>query len=234
MTFTITKFDPKAPNILDSLEKAGWKATEEAIEYLKDVSKNGSFSIRFDDLMNIDATKLTTFTEKDKIINASEFNNGLHAISSIEATDWNDTITINQITNTYVLGTFGRGLFATHETVDVFGRKGDDEIINKHQNNAETIPNPVIVNAYGGEGYDQFASYGNSRMHVQDMEMGETFTVDGSNTNAGYLNPELWGIGYPQSGGRAITHQVNVDEGEALMRLTNEQGNSVFVLVPDI
>lgn len=234
MTFRITKFDPKAPNILDSLQRAGWKAPEETIEYLKDVSKNGTFSIQFGDFTNIDMTKLTTFTEKDKIINGSEFNNGPHAISSIEATDWNDTITINQLTNTYVVGTFGRGLFATRETVDIYGRKGDDAIINNHQNNAETSPNPVIVNAYGGCGYDQFASYGDSKMHVQDMELGETFTVDGSNTSAGYVNPESWGIGYPQSSGQAITHQVNVDEGEALMRLTNEQGNSVFVLVPEI
>jgi len=32
----------------------------------------------------------------------------------------------------------------------------------------------------------------------------------------------------------AITHQVNVGEGEELIRLTDEQGNSVFVLVPEI
>ena len=234
MIFTVTKFDPKAPNILDSLEKAGWKAPEETIEYLKNISKNGYFSIRFEALTGIDATKLTTFTEKDRVTNDVDIHNGLHALSSIEATRWNDTITINQIPYNYVVGTYGRGVFATHETIDVYGYEGDDEIINYHQNDADASSFPAVVNAYGGCGYDQFASYGNSRMHVQDMELGETFTVDGSNTSAGYVNPETWGIGYPQSGGMAITHQVNVGEGEELIRLTDEQGNSVFVLVPEI
>ena len=226
--FKITKFDPKAPSIFESLEKAGWKAPQETVEYLKEVSQKGLFSLHFTDPANFDATSLTTFTEADAVVSHEDIQDyGLLGVSSdIFGSKWNDTITINQV------GEY-RGHANVNYHMHIYGREGNDTITNLHVNLGGSQDRQLLsAYTYGGEGYDQFVSLGHSSMVVQDIEHTETFTVDASYQFAerreNFYNQMFISSDFRQG------HMVELAEGDGLMRLLNDQGNNVFVCMPEL
>ena len=228
-TMTQSKFSTDLGEQLNELFKLDKRVFEPAskkdAEYLKRLSKGEeNFLQEADVVMAFDQVK-TTYDESDATTLSIRANpNGLLINENLQGSIASDTLIINV-----------RTPYGVHENISywtvVEGGSGNDIIINNHQDSSGSITQ--MVRAVGGRGVDHYvalAGEDESFMAVMGMEVGETLTVA---PEYGVMVEPLDGYFQIQSTDGIMKADLIMDSANTLMQLHDQNGNNVFVCVPE-
>ena len=237
--FKITKATEKSPSILETLKALGITVQDkQSRKYLKEVSQQGLFALK-----PLEEPKLKTeYDETDckvEDVRASYMPGYNRVDESIEGTFLSERFVINQ-----------RGSFQWHEfdeavfqdvnyVTSIYAKGGNDEIIGNHSERHPGVGPMNPIQAWGGDGTDNFVStqHRGSMFQIYDMEAGETFT-----THAEYDELELL-KDLPRSGQRkfdvrspfdSAVHGVYVEAGSTLIHALDSELNNLYICLPEM